>query len=160
MYVWQSLSRVWIFIVPWTDCSLPGSSVHGNSPVKNTGLGSHSLLQRIFPTQASNLGLLHCRWILYPWATREAHIAMELSSNYQLVLHMRVCSGFSILPHWFISQSTYPYYPTLITVAMLLLLLLLSRSSRVQLCATPWTAAHQAKNHQNNFKGVNFMVCM
>ena len=36
-----------------------------NSPGKNTGVGSHSLLQRIFLTQGSNLGLLHCRQILY-----------------------------------------------------------------------------------------------
>ena len=36
-----------------------------NSPGQNTGVGSHSLLQRIFPTQGSNPGLLHCRWILY-----------------------------------------------------------------------------------------------
>ena len=32
---------------------------------KNTGLGSLSLLQRIFPTQESNQGLPHCRGILY-----------------------------------------------------------------------------------------------
>ena len=32
---------------------------------KNTGVGSLSLLQWIFPTQESNQGLLHCRWILY-----------------------------------------------------------------------------------------------
>ena len=32
---------------------------------KNTGVGSLSLLQGIFPTQESNQGLLHCRWILY-----------------------------------------------------------------------------------------------
>ena len=32
---------------------------------KNTGVGSLSLLQGIFPTQGSNQGLLHCRWILY-----------------------------------------------------------------------------------------------
>ena len=31
-------------------------------PGKNTGVGCHFLLQRIFPTQRSNLGLLHCRW--------------------------------------------------------------------------------------------------
>ena len=31
----------------------------------NTGVGSHSLLQGIFPTQRSNPGLLHCRPILY-----------------------------------------------------------------------------------------------
>ena len=35
------------------------------SPGKNTGVGSHSLLQGIFPTQGSNPGLLHCKWILY-----------------------------------------------------------------------------------------------
>ena len=28
-------------------------------------MGSHSLLQGIFPTQALNLGLLHCRWTPY-----------------------------------------------------------------------------------------------
>ena len=32
---------------------------------KNTRVGSLSLLQRIFPTQVSNLGLLHCRQIIY-----------------------------------------------------------------------------------------------
>ena len=31
------------------DCTLPGSSVHGESPVKNTGVDCHALLQRIFP---------------------------------------------------------------------------------------------------------------
>ena len=34
-------------------------------PDENTGVGSHSLLQGIFPTQESNLGPLHCRQILY-----------------------------------------------------------------------------------------------
>ena len=34
-----------------------------NSPDKNIGMGSHSLLQGIFPTQLSNPGLLHCRQI-------------------------------------------------------------------------------------------------
>ena len=36
-----------------------------NSPGQNTGLGSHSLLEGIFPTQGSNPGLRHCRQILY-----------------------------------------------------------------------------------------------
>ena len=36
-----------------------------NSPGKNTGVGFHFLLQRIFQTQGSNLGLLKCRQILY-----------------------------------------------------------------------------------------------
>ena len=52
------------------DCSPPGSSVHGDSPGKNTGVGCHSLLQGIFPTQELNWGLLHCRWILYPLSHR------------------------------------------------------------------------------------------
>ena len=47
------------------DCSLPRSSVNGDSPGKNTGMGCHALLQGIFQTQGSNLGLLYCRWILY-----------------------------------------------------------------------------------------------
>jgi len=34
-------------------------------PKKNTGVGSHSLLQGIFPTQRSSLSLLHCRQIFY-----------------------------------------------------------------------------------------------
>ena len=34
-------------------------------PSQNTGVGSHSLLQGIFSIQGSNLGLLHCRQILY-----------------------------------------------------------------------------------------------
>ena len=41
------------------DCSLPGSSVHGDSPGKNTGVGCHFLLQGIFPTPGSNLRLPH-----------------------------------------------------------------------------------------------------
>ena len=36
-----------------------------NSPGKNTGLGYQVLLQGIFPTQGLNLGLPHCRQILY-----------------------------------------------------------------------------------------------
>ena len=36
-----------------------------DSPGKNMGVGSHSLFQRIFLTQGSNPGLLHCRWVLY-----------------------------------------------------------------------------------------------
>ena len=47
------------------DCSPPGSSVHGDSLVKNTGIGFHALFQGIFPTQGSNPGLSHCRRILY-----------------------------------------------------------------------------------------------
>ena len=47
------------------DCSPPGSSVHGDSLCKNTGVGCHDFLQRILPTQGLNPGLLHCRRIPY-----------------------------------------------------------------------------------------------
>ena len=47
------------------DSSPPGSSVRGDSPGKNTGVGCHALLQGIFPTQGWNPGLQHCRQILY-----------------------------------------------------------------------------------------------
>ena len=40
------------------DCSLPGSSVHGDSPGKITVVGCWALLQEIFLTQGLNLCLL------------------------------------------------------------------------------------------------------
>ena len=42
-----------------------GLSSPWNSPGQNTGVGSLSLLQGIFPTQGLNPGLPHCRQILY-----------------------------------------------------------------------------------------------
>ena len=86
---------------------------------KNTGVGSLSLLQGIFPTQESNRGLLHCRRILY--------------------------------------QLTYQGSPMIYE----LLLLLLSRFSRVRLCVTPQTAAHQAPlylgfSRQEHWSGLPF----
>ena len=50
------------FLYPWV------------SPGKNTGTGSHSLLQGIFKIQGWNLGLLHCRQLLY-------HLSHEGSSQ-------------------------------------------------------------------------------
>ena len=47
------------------DCSLLGSCVCGDSPGKNTAVGSHALLQGIFPTRGSNSGLPNFRQILY-----------------------------------------------------------------------------------------------
>ena len=87
-------SCIWPFCY-LMNCNPPGFSVHGifqaripeseseslsvmsdslqphelyspwNSAGQNTGVGSLSLLQGIFPTQGSNPGLPHCRWILY-----------------------------------------------------------------------------------------------
>ena len=59
------------------DYSLPGSSVHGDSPGKNTvaGAGCHALFQGIFPTQGLNLHLLYCRRFLYCLSDQEAQIS-------------------------------------------------------------------------------------
>ena len=55
------------------DCSPPGSSVYGNSPGKNTGVGFHVLLQGIFPNQGSNSGLFCIAGRFFTvWATRKA----------------------------------------------------------------------------------------
>jgi len=78
--IWQEYSRVvkvkviqlCLTLCNPMDCSPPGSSVHGDSPDKNTGLGSHSLLQEIFPTQESNLSLLHYKQILYHLSHQES----------------------------------------------------------------------------------------
>ena len=66
------------------DCSPPGSSVHGDSPGKNTGVGCHTLLQGIFPTHELNHGLLHCRWILY-------HLSYQ-GSPYSWIWHYNIYS--------------------------------------------------------------------
>ena len=63
-YVLSHFSHVQLFATP-EGCGPSGSSVHGDSPGKNTGVDCHVLLQGIFPTQGSNPGLLHCRQILY-----------------------------------------------------------------------------------------------
>ena len=52
------------------DYSPLGSSIHGDSPGKNTRVGCYALLQGIFLTQESNQGLLNCRQILYQLSHR------------------------------------------------------------------------------------------
>ena len=72
------------------DYSPPGSSVHGDSPGKNTGVGCHALLQRIFPTQGSNPGLLHCMWVLYHLSHWGSPVTLKYSELYKttnILLH-------------------------------------------------------------------------
>ena len=80
------LSRVWL--CDPMDCSPPGSSVHGDSPGQNSGVGCHALLQGIFPTQGLNPGLSHCRQILYhlnhqgsPWTLEWAAYPFSKGSS-------------------------------------------------------------------------------
>ena len=65
---WKSLSRVGLFVTPWTIQSMDFS---------RSEVGSLSLLQRIFPAQGSNPGLPHCRQILY-------HLSYQGSPNFPI----------------------------------------------------------------------------
>ena len=73
------------------DCSPPGSSVHGDSSGKNTGVGCHSLLQGIFRTQGLNPGLPHYRRIFY-------QLSQEGGPLYIVLFIISLCSkGFALL---------------------------------------------------------------
>ena len=58
-------SLVHLFVTPWTVAHEVPLSMGFPRPDKNTGVSCHFPLQRIFPTQGSKLGFLHCRQILY-----------------------------------------------------------------------------------------------
>ena len=73
------------------DCSLPGFSFHGDSPGKNTIVGCHFLLLRIFPPRDQTpLSYITGRFFTV-WATREAvHI---LSSKMPIYLKEKASSA-------------------------------------------------------------------
>ena len=52
---------------------------------QETGVGCHSLLQRIFPTQGLNTGLLHCRQIFY-------HVSHQESPKLDKILYPKLNS--------------------------------------------------------------------
>ena len=82
LQVWPALREQTSLLAPESESesqsvvsdSLPPHGLYSpqNSPDQNPEVGSLSLLQGISSTQGSNPGLLHCRWILYQLATREA----------------------------------------------------------------------------------------
>ena len=72
------------------DCNPPGTSVHGDSPGKNTGVGCHALLQGIFPTQGSNPGLTHCKQILYRLSHQGSSISPTMGSNHENTFYTMV----------------------------------------------------------------------
>ena len=60
---WKLLSRVWLFVTPWSTQSMEFSRPEywSGQPIPSPG---------VFPTQESNWGLLHCRRILYQLSTQ------------------------------------------------------------------------------------------
>ena len=57
------VSHVQLFVTPLTVAHQTSLSMEFSR--QNNVVGCHSLLQGVFPTQGSNLGLLYCMWILY-----------------------------------------------------------------------------------------------
>ena len=83
------LSRVWLFETPWALQSW-------NSPGHNTGVGNLSLLQGIFPTQGSNPGLPHCKWILYQLSNQGSLLVNGMPKNRLSYLFLKNLFGTDI----------------------------------------------------------------
>ena len=67
-----------------------------NSPGKHTGVGSHSLLQGIFPTQGPNLGLLHWQagsLSLVPYVKNQDKLLKPGLFCKQISLNLAICGG-------------------------------------------------------------------
>ena len=79
----KSLSRVLLFATPWTVAYQAPPSMGFSS--QEYGVGCHFLLQRIFPTQGSNPGLLHCRQMLYCLSHQGSQ---RTKPNYQQYIHI------------------------------------------------------------------------
>jgi len=80
-------------VTPWTVATR--LLCPWNSPGKNTGVGSHSFLQGIFPTQGLNLGLLHCMQILSLQSepSGKPFNSLGCMSNFkELLLYLLLCS--------------------------------------------------------------------
>ena len=77
------------------DFSLPGSSVHGDSPGTNTGVGCHALLQGIFLTQGLNLRLL----CLLHWQASSLPLALpeKAGSTFDFIKKQKELRGAWIL---------------------------------------------------------------
>ena len=129
------------------DCSPSGSSVHGNCPGKNTGVGCHALLW-IFTTQGPNPGLPLCMQILYlshqgiPAAAAAAAAAKSLQSCPTL------CDPIDGSPPGFpipgILQARTLEWVAISFSKAWKWKVKVNLPSRVRLLGTPWIAAYQA----------------
>ena len=87
-----------------------------NSPGQNTGEGSHSLLQGIFPTWGSNSDLLHCRQILYQ-LSHQGGLRWQGSPPFSDYLPLQWCQTYNRHPQnthrltiWMIGVQIYKFY--------------------------------------------------
>ena len=65
IWKWSEVAQSFPALCDPMDCSLPGSSIHGIFQAKVLEWVAISFSRGIFLTQELNLGLLHCRQVLY-----------------------------------------------------------------------------------------------
>ena len=133
------------------SCSVVSDSLqpHGlyspwNSPGQNTGVGSLSFLQGIYPTQGSNPGLPHCRQILYQLSHKGSPRILEWvaypfsSRSYQPRNQTGVsCIAGRFFTNWALREASEPLLVLLIFIILLKEYLQISslwRYSLPQLC--------------------------
>ena len=93
------------------DCSLPGSSVHGILQARILQWVAISFIQGIFPIQGSNLGLLHCRQVVYHLSHQGSPIPFIVIVKYWLCpLFCTICTC-SLLQSTLCLLTHYPYLP-------------------------------------------------
>ena len=119
--------------LPWCPRSLlsPGPSFHRLGPV----------LLKIDPLTSNLLTDLFCQSLKSFWRRERLPTSVFMPEEFQgQSLTSYTVHEVAKSQTW----ATFTHSLKLLLALLLLLLLLLSRFSRVQLCATPWTAAHQA----------------
>ena len=137
------------------DCSPPGSSVHRDSPGKDTEVGCHAVLQEIFPAQGSNPGLQHYGGGGNSLLSEPLQKCMNTGEGSLSLLQGIIPiqeSNWSLRPcRWILYQLSYQGSPKLLYIWDCISLPLASVQfnsvqslSRVWLFATPWIAACQA----------------
>ena len=103
-----------------------------NSLGQITEVGSHSLLQWIFPAQESNWGVLHCRWILYQLSYQGSPLKYQfpylnlLSDSFWISFSKRTPSKWKLFLYLLLHLDLLSVYPN--SACML------SHFSHVQLC--------------------------
>ena len=83
-----SLRCVQLFVTPWTVCSPPGSSVHGNLQARMLEWVAIPFSRE--SSQPGNLGLPHCRQILYHLNHQLSHSSIQLLVRYSKATILKV----------------------------------------------------------------------
>ena len=148
------------------DCSPPGSSVHVDSPSKNTSVGCHALLQVIFPTHNWTQVSCTAGGFFTDWATREAQIKTSAAAAKSLQSCLTLCDPIDSSP----PGSTVPGILQARTLEWLPFPSPMHESKKwkwrrsvVSDSETPWTAAYQASlsmgfSRQESWSGLHCLL--